>query len=184
MVISRTGYTGEPGYELYFPSDRATGERIWGALMDAGKEFGIGPTGLGARDTLRLEMGFCLYGNDIDQTTHPLEAGLGWITKLDKGAFNGRDVLVNAKRDGLKRRLVGFTLTEKAFPRHGYPISADGREVGVVTSGTYSPTLEKGIGMGYVPVALAKPGTSIQIMIRNKPIPATVVTIPFLERPA
>ncbi len=184
MVISRTGYTGEPGFELYFPSDRATGERIWGALMDAGKEFGIGPTGLGARDTLRLEMGFCLYGNDIDQTTHPLEAGLGWITKLDKGAFNGRDVLVSAKRDGLKRRLVGFTLTEKAFPRHGYPISADGREVGVVTSGTYSPTLEKGIGMGYVPVALAKPGTSIQIMIRNKPIPATVVTIPFLERPA
>ena len=182
MTISRTGYTGELGYELYFPSDRALGERVWRAVMDAGKEFGIGPTGLGARDTLRLEMGFCLYGNDIDQTTHPLEAGLGWITKLDKGPFIGHDVLVTAKKVGLKRKLVGFALEEKAFPRHGYPVSADGSEVGTVTSGTFSPTLERGIGMGYVPVALAKPGTTIQIMIRNKPVPATVVTIPFIKK--
>jgi len=182
MTISRTGYTGELGYELYFSSDRALGERVWRAVMDAGEEFGIGPTGLGARDTLRLDMGFCLYGNDIDQTTHPLEAGLGWITKLDKGPFIGHDVLVRAKQDGLKRKLVGFALEEKAFPRHGYPVSADGREVGTVTSGTFSPTLERGIGMGYVPAALAKPGTAIQIMIRNKPVPATVVTIPFIKK--
>ena len=182
MIISRTGYTGELGYELYFPSDRAPGEHVWGAIMDAGKEFGIGPTGLGARDTLRLEMGFCLYGNDIDQTTHPLEAGLGWITKLNKGSFIGRDVLVSAKKDGLKRKLAGFALDEKAFPRHGYSISAEGREVGTVTSGTFSPTLERGIGMGYVPVALTKPGTKIQIMIRNKPVPATVVTMPFIKK--
>lgn len=184
MIISRTGYTGELGYELYFPSDRALGERIWGAIMEAGKEFGIGPTGLGARDTLRLEMGFCLYGNDIDQTTHPLEAGLGWITKQDKGPFNGREVLLRAKAEGLKRRLVGFVLDEKGFPRHGYPISAAGRPVGTVTSGTFSPTLEKGIGMGYVPPELAKPGSSIQIVIRNTPVPATVVTLPFIKKQA
>ncbi len=184
MIISRTGYTGELGYELYFPSDRALGERIWGAIMEAGKQAGIGPTGLGARDTLRLEMGFCLYGNDIDQTTHPLEAGLGWITKLDKSSFNGRDVLVQAKKDGLKRKLVGFVVEEKAFPRHGYPIAAAGREIGTVTSGTFSPTLEKGIGMGYVPVELSKIGTSLQIMIRNKPVPATVVALPFVKKQA
>lgn len=184
MIISRTGYTGELGYELYFPSDHALGERIWGALMEAGKEFGIGPTGLGARDTLRLEMGFCLYGNDIDQTTHPLEAGLGWITRLNKGPFNGRDVLVRAKEEGLKRKLVGFVVQEKAFPRHGYPMSMDGREVGAVTSGTFSPTLEKGIGMGYVPMTLAREGVSLQIMIRNKPVPATVVALPFIKKQA
>jgi aminomethyltransferase len=184
MVISRTGYTGELGYELYFPSDRALGERVWNAIMEAGKEFGIGPVGLGARDTLRLEMGFCLYGNDIDKTTHPLEAGLGWITKLDKGDFIGRDVLVQAKRDGLKRRLVGFAVEEKAFPRHGYPIAVAGREVGHVTSGTFSPTLDKGIGLGYVPVEYAKPGTGLHIVIRNKPVPATVVSIPFINKQA
>jgi aminomethyltransferase len=182
MVISRTGYTGELGYELYFQSDRALGERVWNAIMEAGKEYNIGPVGLGARDTLRLEVGFCLYGNDIDKTTHPLEAGLAWITKLDKGAFIGRDVLMQAKRDGLKRRLVGFAVEEKAFPRHGYPIAVGGREVGHVTSGTYSPTLNKGIGLGYVPVESAKPGASLQIMIRNKPVPATVVSIPFIKK--
>jgi aminomethyltransferase len=184
MIISRTGYTGELGYELYFPSDRALGERIWGALMDAGKEFGVGPTGLGARDTLRLEMGFCLYGNDIDQTTHPLEAGLGWITKLNKGPFNGRDLLLKAKAEGLKRKLVGFVVLEKAFPRHGYPIGADGGIVGTVTSGTFSPTLEKGIGMGYVPAELAHEGASLQVMIRNKPVPANVVALPFIKKQA
>jgi aminomethyltransferase len=184
MIISRTGYTGELGFELYFPSDCALGEKIWAVIMEAGKEFGIGPTGLGARDSLRLEMGFCLYGNDIDQTTHPLEAGLGWITKLDKGEFNGRDVMVRAKQEGLKRRLVGFMADEKAFPRHGYPIAVGGREVGVVTSGTFSPTLEKGIGMGYVPVEFAKAGSQIQIMIRNKPVRATVVSIPFIKKQA
>lgn len=182
MLISRTGYTGELGYELYFPSDHDLGERLWGAIMDAGKEFGVGPTGLGARDTLRLEMGFCLYGNDIDQSTHPLEAGLGWITKLDKGAFNGREVLLNARKEGLKRKLVGFSLDEKAFPRHGYPIVAGGKEVGTVTSGTFSPTLDRGIGMGYVPAAFAGPGSAIQIMIRNRAVPATVVALPFLKK--
>ncbi len=184
MVISRTGYTGELGYELYFPSDRTLGERIWNAIMDAGKEFQIGPVGLGARDTLRLEMGFCLYGNDIDQTTHPLEAGLGWITKIDKGPFNGRDTLVKAKKDGLQRKLVGFMVQEKAFPRHGYPLQVEGREAGHVTSGTFSPTLEKGIGMGYVPAGNAKTGAAIQVMIRNKPVPATIVSVPFVKKQA
>jgi aminomethyltransferase len=182
MVISRTGYTGELGYELYFPSDRSLGERTWGAIMEAGKAFQIGPTGLGARDSLRLEMGFCLYGNDIDKTTHPLEAGLGWITKLDKGPFNGREVMLCAKKEGLKRKLVGFTVEEKAFPRHGYPLQSDGSIIGHITSGTFSPTLDKGIGMGYVPPAMATAGTAIQVLIRNKPVPARIVSIPFLKK--
>jgi aminomethyltransferase len=189
MVISRTGYTGELGFEIYFPSDAATGKKVWDAVMNAGKEFGIGPVGLGARDTLRLEMGFCLYGNDIDQTTHPLEAGLGWITKLDKGEFNGKDVLVKAKANGLKRKLVGFTLVEKAFPRHGYEIhsnlpdgQAGGEKIGEVTSGTFSPILDKGIGMGYVRLAHAKPGANLSIVIRNREIPATVTVLPFIKR--
>lgn len=182
MTISRTGYTGELGFELYFPSDVATGKKVWDAVFEAGKEFGIGPVGLGARDTLRLEMGFCLYGNDIDQTTHPLEAGLGWITKLDKGEFNGKQVLVDAKSSGMKRKLVGFTLAEKAFPRHGYEITSNGEKIGVVTSGTFSPILDKGIGMGYVPLSYSKPGTAITVNIRNKEIAATVVPLPFIKK--
>lgn len=184
MLISRTGYTGERGYELYFPSNPATGARVWQAIMEAGRDSGILPVGLGARDTLRLEMGFCLYGNDIDQTTHPLEAGLGWITKLDKPAFNGKDVLLKAKYDGLRRKLVGFTMDDRAFPRHGYPIQAGGAAIGAVTSGTFSPILEKGIGMGYVDTAHAKPGTQLDVMIRGRAVPATVTPLPFVKNSA
>lgn len=182
MIISRTGYTGELGFEIYFPSNIVTGKKVWDAIMEAGKEFNIGPAGLGARDTLRLEMGFCLYGNDIDQTTQPLEAGLGWITKLDKGDFNGKSVIAKAKTDGLKRKLVGFTLAEKAFPRHGYTIHSEGEKIGDVTSGTFSPILDKGIGMGYVPLKFGKAGTNVNIMIRNKEIPATVTGLPFIKK--
>ena len=182
MVISRTGYTGELGFEIYFPSDVKTGEKVWNAVMEAGKEFGIGPVGLGARDTLRLEMGFCLYGHDIDQTTHPIEAGLGWITKADKGDFIGRPAILKAKQEGVKRKLVGFTLGDKAFPRQGYTLNADGASTGKVTSGTFSPTLDKGIGMGYVNVAHAKTGRPISIVIREREIPATIVPLPFIKK--
>ncbi|MER3524721.1 MAG: glycine cleavage system protein T [Ignavibacteria bacterium] len=182
MLISRTGYTGELGYELYFPSDVVTGKKVWDAIMEAGKEFAITPVGLGARDTLRLEMGFCLYGNDIDQTTHPLEAGLGWITKLDKGEFLGRAALMKAKAEGLRRRLVGFTLSDKAFPRHGYSIHANGKKIGDVTSGTFSPILEQGIGMGYVGVDYAQAGTALAVNVRGKEVPAVVTTLPFVKK--
>lgn len=182
MIISRTGYTGELGFELYFPSNAETGKRVWNAIMEAGKEFNITPVGLGARDTLRLEMGFCLYGNDIDQTTHTLEAGLAWITKFDKGDFNGKPALLKAKTEGLKRKLVGFTLSEKAFPRHGYAIHANGTKVGDVTSGTFSPILDKGIGMGYVSVEYAKPGTEVAVLIRGREVAATVATLPFIRK--
>jgi aminomethyltransferase len=182
MIISRTGYTGELGFELYFPSDPATGEKLWNAVMEAGKEFTIGPVGLGARDTLRLEMGFCLYGHEIDQTTNPLEAGLGWITKLEKGDFIGSAAIKSAKQQGLKRKLVGFTLGDKAYPRQGYPIHSNGSAIGVVTSGMFSPILDKSVGMGYVAVEHAKVGTPIGIQIRNKEVPATVASIPFITR--
>ncbi|HTK81304.1 MAG TPA: glycine cleavage system aminomethyltransferase GcvT [Bacteroidota bacterium] len=183
MIISRTGYTGELGFELYFDSSVATAQTVWNAIMDAGKEWGIKPVGLGARDTLRLEMGFCLYGNDIDQTTNPLEAGLGWITKLEKGNFIGRDALVKAKEEGLKRKLVGFTLDDaKAFPRHGYEIRANGSAAGVVTSGTVSPILEKGIGMGYVSKGSAEAGHSLNVIIRGKEMKADVVKLPFIKK--
>ena len=182
MIISRTGYTGELGFELYFPSDPQTGERLWNSILEAGKEFNIGPVGLGARDTLRLEMGFCLYGHDIDQTTNPLEAGLGWITKLDKGNFIGSDSIKAAKRQGLKRKLVGFILNDKAFPRQGYPICSNSSTIGSVTSGTFSPVLNKAVGMGYVGVDHAKVGTRIGVMIRNKEIPATVAALPFITK--
>jgi glycine cleavage system T protein (aminomethyltransferase) len=184
MLISRTGYTGERGYELYFPSDPALGAKVWQAIMDAGKGAGILPIGLGARDTLRLEMGFCLYGNDIDQTTHPLEAGLGWITRLDKPDFNGKEVLVKANQGGLKRKLVGFTMDDKAFPRHGYAIHAAGAPAGTVTSGTFSPILERGIAMGYVSIAHAKPGTRLEIIIRDRAVPARVTPLPFVKNSA
>lgn len=183
MTISRTGYTGEVGFELYFSSDVALSERVWHAIMEAGKEFGIQPVGLGARDTLRLEMGFRLYGSDIDQTTNPLEAGLGWITKLEKGNFIGRDALLKVKQNGLKRKLVGFTMIdEKAFPRHGCDIQVNGSSVGTVTSGTVSPTLEKGIGMGYVAVPHAENGARINIVIRNKEAKAVITKLPFIQR--
>ncbi len=181
MTISRTGYTGELGFEIYF--DVAHAEKIWTAIFDAGKDFGIAPIGLGARDTLRLEMGYCLYGNDIDQTTHPLEAGLGWITKLSKGDFIGKPAIEKAKADGMKRKLVGMQLLEKAVPRHGYPIAVNGTPSGVVTSGTFAPTLEKGIAMGYVNVPHHEVGTNVQIDIRGKMADATIVALPFLKKP-
>jgi len=183
MTVSRTGYTGELGFELYFPSDPAIGERVWNAIMEAGREFDIRPVGLGARDTLRLEMGFRLYGNDIDRTTNPLEAGLGWITRLDKGEFVGKEALETAKRKGLSRKLVGFIVgEEKAFPRHGYEIRSDGSTVGVVTSGSLSPTLEKVIGMGYVSTEHARVGNSLNIVIRDRSARAEVAKIPFIQK--
>jgi aminomethyltransferase len=182
MIISRTGYTGELGFELYFSSDVAIGERIWSAIMESGKTFGIGPIGLGARDTLRLEMGFCLYGHDIDETTNPIEAGLGWITKLDKGDFIGRESILRAKSRGIARKLAGFTLEDKAFPRQGYVIHAGGADTGRVTSGTFSPVLDKGIGLGYVGIAFAKPGSHLSVAVREKEIPATVVSLPFIRK--
>ena len=176
-IISRTGYTGEDGFELYIPVAGAM--ELWTALMDAGAPKGIIPAGLGCRDSLRLEMGYALYGNDLDEEHTPLESGLGWITKLDKGDFIGRDVLVKQKEEGVTRRLVGFKLTEKGFPRHGYPITSGEEDVGVVTSGVVSPALGVGVGMGYVPIDLAKAGTEIGVRIRNKIIPAVVSRPPF-----
>lgn len=182
MIISRTGYTGEPGFELYFSADLPAAQKAWGAIFEAGREFGILPVGLGARDTLRLEMGFCLYGNDIDQSTNPLEAGLGWITKLDKGDFVGRQVLLNVKQEGPKRKLAGFTLPERALARHGYHIRSNGSVVGHVTSGTFSPSLQKGIALGYVPVSLAKPGQMVLVEIRGREVQGAVVKLPFYQR--
>jgi len=183
MIISRTGYTGELGFELYFDSSAATAETVWNAIMEAGKEFSIKPIGLGARDTLRLEMGFCLYGNDIDQTTNPLEAGLGWITKFDKGNFSGKDAILKTKKDGLKRKLVGFVMEEeRAFPRHGYEIHDNLAPVGTVTSGTVSPILEKGIGMGYVRSDIAQAGTPVAVLIRGKSVVGKIVKMPFIQK--
>jgi glycine cleavage system T protein (aminomethyltransferase) len=182
MVISRTGYTGEMGFELYFPSDTETGTVVWNAIMREGKNLGCVPVGLGARDTLRLEMGYCLYGQDIDNTTNPLEAGLGWLTKLEKGPFVGREALQRFKRDGLRRKLVGFSTSDKAFPRPGYVIYAGGNHIGKVTSGTFSPSLGKGIGLGYVDIGHAKPGTQFEIDIRNRRTGAMAVPLPFIKK--
>ena len=180
VVISNTGYTGAGGFELYFDNEHAN--KIWDAIFESGKEFGIKPIGLGARDTLRLEMGFCLYGNDIDDTTSPLEAGLGWITKFTKD-FTDKNVLLAQKEKGLSRKLVGFEMIDRGIPRHGYPIvDAAGNNIGVVTSGTQSPTLNKAIGMGYVKTELAKADTEIYIQIRDKNIKAVVTKIPFLKK--
>ncbi len=182
MLVSRTGYTGELGYELYFKGDESVAEKVWNAVFEAGEEFGIKPAGLGARDSLRLEMGYCLYGNDIDKTTNPLEAGLGWITKFKKGDFIGRDVLVKVKEEGLKRKLVPMQTDLRAFPRHGYEISAEGRKIGHITSGTVSPVLNKPIALGYVEIDFAEPGTKVNFVIRGKEIPASVVTLPFVKK--
>jgi len=178
MLISRTGYTGEPGFELYLENQYA--EMIWEKVFEAGAEFNIEPIGLGARDSLRMEKKMCLYGNDIDQTTNPLEAGLGWITKLDKPEFIGKDVLVKIKEEGLKKRLVAFVLQDSGFPRKGFDIYKDGKQVGTVTSGTVSPILEKGIGLGYVNKDDSKIGTNIEIKIRDKLIPAEIVKPPIV----
>jgi len=176
-VISRTGYTGEDGFELYFSAAHA--RTMWNAIMASGQ---VTPAGLGARDTLRLEMGMALYGNDIDDSTTPLEAGLGWLVKLKKGDFVGRDALTRQKEQGVPRKLVGFTTGERAFPRHGYPVFVDGAPSGSVCSGTMSPSLGIPIGTCYLPTALARPDTSFAIEIRGKRVPATVVKMPFYNQ--
>lgn len=175
-TISRTGYTGEDGFELYF--DAAHASRMWEALLATGR---ITPCGLGCRDTLRLEMGMALYGNDIDDTTTPLEAGLQWLVKLKKGEFVGREALAAQKERGLPRRLVGFTTTERSFPRHGYPVFYQGQPSGVVCSGTMSPSLEIPIGTCYLPLATVPEGTEFEIEIRGKRVPARVVKTPFYK---
>ncbi len=180
MMIARTGYTGEDGFEIMFAPKFSA--QVWEAVMLAGREFDIEPIGLGARDTLRLEVKYCLYGNDIDQTTNPLEAGLGWITKLDKGDFLGREALLRIKEKGLQRKLVGFEMDGRAIPRHGYKIYDEQEAVGTVTSGMYSPILQKPIGLGYVPVSLAEIGTKLNIDIRGRLLPAQVVKTPFYKR--
>jgi aminomethyltransferase len=179
VIISNTGYTGAGGFELYFYPEY--GEKIWNAIFDAGKPEGILPIGLGARDTLRLEMGYCLYGNDLDDTTSPIEAGLGWITKFVEGKnFTNRAELERQKKEGVSRKLCAFELQDKGIPRHGYEIlDTNGNKIGIVTSGTMSPVLRKGIGLGYIKPEFATIGTDIQIQIRNKNIAAKVVKPPF-----
>jgi aminomethyltransferase len=177
VVISATGYTGAGGFEIYF--DNAHADAIWDAIFKAGEKFGIKPIGLGARDTLRLEMGFCLYGNDIDDSTSPLEAGLGWITKFNK-EFTNSTSLQQQKQEGVKRKLVGIEMIDRGIPRHDYEITdADGSVIGRVTSGTQSPSLQKAVGMGYVNTEFAKEGTEIFIKIRDNQVKAKVVKPPF-----
>lgn len=178
-VVSRTGYTGEDGFELYVASEDAL--PIWQTLLQAGQGEGLIPTGLGARDSLRLEVGYILYGNDLDDRRTPLEAGLGWVTKLDKGEFLGRDAMRKQKQDGLTEKLAGFVLKERGFPRPGYGVRWNGEPSGEVTSGILSPTLGQGIGLAYLPVEAAKPGTEIEIMIRDRAYPAEVVRPPFYK---
>ena len=175
--ISRTGYTGEDGFEIYCYAREA--ERVWEALLDAGKEDDIAPIGLGARDTLRLEMKYVLYGNDIDRTTNPIEAGLGWVVKPGKGDFIGRDAILKVSTEGPRRKLVGFEMVDRAVPRHGYRVLRDGREIGVVTSGSYSPSVDRFIGVGYVTADLSTIGTEIQVEVRGAPYAARVVRTPF-----
>jgi aminomethyltransferase len=180
VIVSATGYTGSGGFEIYFKNEDA--ESIWNKVFEAGAAFGIKPIGLAARDTLRLEMGFCLYGNDINDSTSPLEAGLGWITKFDK-TFTNSENLLQQKEAGVARKLVGFEMIERGIPRHDYEIcDAQGNVVGIVTSGTQSPSLGIAIGMGYVPTALATPDSEIFIRIRNKDIKAKVVKMPFYKK--
>ena len=179
VIISNTGYTGAGGLELYFYPDAAM--KIWAAVFEAGAEFGIKPIGLGARDTLRLEMGFCLYGNDLDDTTSPIEAGLGWITKFVDGKnFTNRSMLEKQKAEGTVRKLVGFEMIDRGIPRHGYELTtAEGDKIGVVTSGTMSPIRKIGIGMGYVKPEYSKIGTEICIDMRGRKLKAVVVKPPF-----
>jgi aminomethyltransferase len=180
VLISNTGYTGAGGFEIYFENEHA--EKMWDAIFDAGAEFGIKPVGLGARDTLRLEMGFCLYGNDIDDSTSPIEAGLGWITKFNKDFVNSRGLL-EQKEKGISKKLVGFEMIDRGIPRHDYEIvDGNGNVIGKVTSGTQSPSLNKGIGMGYVPVEYSKPDSEIYVKVRDKALKAKVVKLPFFKK--
>ena len=179
VLVSATGYTGAGGFEIYFDNEYA--DQIWEAIFNAGAQYGIKPIGLAARDTLRLEMGFCLYGNDIDDTTSPIEAGLGWITKFTK-PFTNSEALQVQKEAGVARKLIGFEMIDRGIPRHDYPIvDAEGNIIGKVTSGTQSPSLQKAIGMGYVTKEMAKEGTEIFIDIRNNKIKAKVVKFPFYK---
>lgn len=179
VIISATGYTGSGGFEIYCKNSEV--EQVWNKVMEAGENDGIKPIGLAARDTLRLEMGFCLYGNDIDDSTSPLEAGLGWITKFTKD-FTNSENLKKQKEKGLERKLVGFELDDRGIPRQDYDIvDGNGKKIGVVTSGTMSPSLKKGIGLGYVPAVFATAGSKINIQIRKNAVPATVVKLPFYK---
>lgn len=180
VIISNTGYTGAGGFELYVHKSHA--EKVWTAIFDAGKDDGIKPIGLGARDTLRLEMGFCLYGNDIDDRTSPLEAGLGWITKFTKDFTNSSN-LKRQKEEGVKRRLIGFRMIDKGIPRHGYLLKdAAGETIGKVTSGSISPTLNVGIGLGYVKTEFSTPGTEIFVDVRGRMLKASVQKTPFIKQ--
>jgi aminomethyltransferase len=180
VIISATGYTGAGGFELYASNEDTS--KIWDAIMTVGSPKGLLPAGLGARDTLRLEMAFCLYGNDIDDTTSPLEAGLAWITKLDKDDFIGKSWMMSQKKAGLSKKLVGFVMDDRRIPRHGYKVLNDvGDEIGVVTSGTQSPSLNIAIGLAYVPVENAKIGSSLQINMGSRNATAHIVKIPFLK---
>lgn len=180
ILFSRTGYTGEDGFELYIPN--ALGAHFWKAVMEAGKKYNLTLIGLGARDSLRLEMKMALYGNDIDQTTNPIEAGLGWIVKLEKGPFVGSDIIARVKAEGPSRKLICLVLEGKAFPRHGYDVYDGGKKVGQVTSGTVSPSLGTPIAMAYVPAALSKPGSSVEVDIRGKRFKAEVIKPPFYKK--
>ncbi len=180
-IVARTGYTGEDGVEIFVPNAEAP--RVWKALMEAGAPLGIQPTGLGARDTLRLEARLSLYGNDIDETTNPLEAGLAWIVKLDKPDFIGKAALVRIKEQGLPRKIAGFEMLGRGIARHGYPLlDMSGKAVGICTSGSPSPTLGKNIGLGFLPAEMTKIGTRFQVDCRGKPIEAVVVKVPFYKR--
>jgi aminomethyltransferase len=179
IIISATGYTGSGGFEIYCKNDEV--KQVWDKVFEAGANFGIKPIGLAARDTLRLEMGYCLYGNDINDTTSPLEAGLGWVTKFTKD-FVGSDKLKKQKEEGVKRKLVGFELIDRGIPRHDYQIvDADGNQIGVVTSGTMGPSVKKAIGLGYVPTEFSAEGTDIYIKVRNKQLKAKVTKPPFYK---
>jgi aminomethyltransferase len=179
-IAARTGYTGEDGFELFCLPDKAA--RLWDALITGGAADGLIPAGLGARDSLRLESAYRLYGSDMDDETTPLEAGLAWVVKLDKGDFIGRDALLAQKAAGLPKKLVGFTLTERGIPRHGYPVLREGKVVGVVTSGTQSPTLKIPVGLAYVPVELAVEGATFAVEIRGRAVAAKAVKTPFYSR--
>ena len=179
VVISATGYTGSGGFEIYVKNDDA--EKMWNAIFEAGKEFDIKPVGLGARDTLRLEKGFCLYGNDIDDQTSPLEAGLGWVTKFSKNFINSEN-LKQQKEAGLQNKLIGFEMIDRGIPRGHYELyDTDGNKLGDVTSGTQSPTLQKGVGLGYVPTKYSKPETEIFVKVRDRMLKAKVVKLPFVK---
>ena len=179
-MIATTGYTGAGGIEIYFPANKAP--EIWASIMKAGADYEITPAGLAARDTLRIEMGYCLYGNEINDNTSPLAAGLGWVTKLETGTFNS-EILALQKKEGLSEKLVGFLLETRGIPRSGYEIvNREGKIIGTVTSGTQSPILSQGIGLGYVKLEYSKPGSEIAIRIRDKDCPAIIIKLPFIKK--